>query len=173
MGGALRQGSSSSHGASRWRRCPRTRRQRLRPHPLPHRWDHCPPAGRGLDRPASHPRRRLMADTGQECRADSPRHYIGLGAGPGAGGHLISRRHWGLFPVSGCGAVPRQLFLPVWRQLFLPVHLLGLAPLLGCIGAVAGDVKLQDDGVMDHSIDGRGGGHGVGEDVFPLREDQV
>ena len=70
-------------------------------------------------------------------------------------------------------AVPRQLFLPVWRQLFLPVHLLGLAPLLGCIGAVAGDVKLQDDGVMDHSIDGRGGGHGVGEDVFPLREDQV
>ena len=69
--------------------------------------------------------------------------------------------------------VPRQLFLPVWRQLFLPVHLLGLAPLLGCIGAVAGDVKLQDDGVMDHSIDGRGGGHGVGEDVFPLREDQV
>ena len=32
--------------------------------------------------------------------------------------------------------VPRQLFLPVWRQLFLPVHLLGLTPLLGCIGAL-------------------------------------
>ena len=59
------------------------------------------------------------------------------------------------------------------RQLFLPVHLLFLAPLLGCIGAVAGDVKLQDDGVMDHPVDGRGGGHGVGEDVLPLGEDQV
>ena len=70
-------------------------------------------------------------------------------------------------------AVPRQLFLPVWRQLFLPVHLLGLAPLLGRVGPVAGDVKLQDDGVMDHPVDGRGGGHGVGEDALPLREDQV
>ena len=59
------------------------------------------------------------------------------------------------------------------RQLFLPVHLLFLAPLLGCIGAVARDVKLQDDGVMDHPVDGRGGGHGVGEDALPLREDQV
>ena len=32
----------------------------------------------------------------------------------------------------------------------MPVHLLGLALLLGCIGAVAKDVKFQDDGVMDH-----------------------
>ena len=47
-------------------------------------------------------------------------------------------------------SVPRQPYLPVWRQSVLPVHLLGLAPLLGCIGAVAGDVELQDDGVMDH-----------------------
>ena len=74
--------------------------------------------------------------------------------------------------ATGTG-VPRQLFLPVWRQLFLPVHLLFLAPLLGCIGAVARDVKLQDDGVMDHPVDGRGGGHGIGEDALPLGEDQV
>ena len=53
--------------------------------------------------------------------------------------------------------VPRQLFLPVWRQLFLPVHLLGLAPLLGRVGPVAGDVKLEDDGVMDHPVNGCGG----------------
>ena len=57
--------------------------------------------------------------------------------------------------------------------LVLPVHLLGLGPLLGSVGAVAGDVKLQDDGVMDHPVDGRGGGHGVGKDALPLREDQV
>ena len=65
MGGALRQGGSSSCGTPQWRPCPRTRRRRLRPYLLPHRWDHCPPAGRGLDRPSSHPpshpRRRLMA----------------------------------------------------------------------------------------------------------------
>ena len=54
-----------------------------------------------------------------------------------------------------------------------PVHLLGLDALLGSVGAVAGDVKLQDDGVMDHPINRRRGGHGVGEDAFPLRVDQV
>ena len=59
------------------------------------------------------------------------------------------------------------------RPLFLPVHLLGLAPLLGGISPVAGDVKLEDDGVVHHPVDGRGGGHGVGEDAFPLGEDQV
>ena len=69
--------------------------------------------------------------------------------------------------------VPRQLYLPIWRQSVLPVHLLGLAPLLGCIGPVAGDVKLQDDGVVHHPVNRRGGGHGVGKDAFPLREDQV
>ena len=27
--------------------------------------------------------------------------------------------------------------------------------------------------MVDHPVDGRGGGHGVGEDALPLREDQV
>ena len=44
--------------------------------------------------------------------------------------------------------VPRQALLPVWRQIVLPVHLLGLAPLLGSVGVVAGNVKLHDDGVV-------------------------
>ena len=35
------------------------------------------------------------------------------------------------------------------------------------------ECQLQDDGVMDHPINRRRGGHGVGEDAFPLREDQV
>ena len=71
------------------------------------------------------------------------------------------------------GRCPASTIFAGWRQSVLPVHLLGVAPLLGCVGAVAGDVKLQDDGVMDHPVDCRGGGHGVGEDAFPLREDQV
>ena len=70
-------------------------------------------------------------------------------------------------------SVPRQLYLPICRQLVLPIDLLLLAALLGRAGAVAGDVKLQDDGVMDHPVNRRGGGHGVGEDALPLREDQV
>ena len=69
--------------------------------------------------------------------------------------------------------VPRQPYLPMWRQSVFPVHLLGLAPLLGCISPVAGDVKLQDDGVVHHPVNRRGGGHGVGKDTFPLREHQV
>ena len=69
--------------------------------------------------------------------------------------------------------VPRQAFLPIWRQLVLPVHLLFLAPLLGSVGSVAGHGKLEDYGVMHHAVDGRSGGHGVGEDAFPLGEDQV
>ena len=48
--------------------------------------------------------------------------------------------------------------VPVPRQSFLPVHLLGFAPFLGCIGAVAGDVKLQDDGVVHDLVNRRGGG---------------
>ena len=78
-----------------------------------------------------------------------------------------------LYHLAGWLGVPRQLYLPIWRQSVLPVHLLGLAPLLGCIGPVAGDVKLQDDGVVHHPVNRRGGGHGVGKDAFPLREDQV
>ena len=59
------------------------------------------------------------------------------------------------------------------RRLFLPVHLLILPPLLGHSGPVAGDVEFQDDRVMDHPVYGRRGGHGIGEDVLPLGEDQV
>ena len=69
--------------------------------------------------------------------------------------------------------VPRQPYLPVWRQLVFPVHLLGLAPLLGSVGAVAGDVKLQDHGVVDHPVDGRGRGHGVGTVTLPLGDGQA
>ena len=59
------------------------------------------------------------------------------------------------------------------RRLVLPVHLLFLTSLLSRASAVAGHVKLQDDGVVDHPVNRRGGGHGVGEDALPLREDQV
>ena len=102
-----------------------------------------------------------------------------LAAGGGSGRPPLGQFPWGNSSSSSLAwlamvpHVPRQLFLPIWRQSVLPVHLLGLAPLLGRISAVAGDVKLEDDGVMDHPVDGRGGGHGVGEDVLPLREDQV
>ena len=68
---------------------------------------------------------------------------------------------------------PASTIFAGWRQSVLPVHLLGLDALLGCVGAVAGDVKLQDDGVVHDPVNRRRGGHGVGEDAFPLREDQV
>ena len=55
-----------------------------------------------------------------------------------------------------------------WRQSVLPVHLLGLDALLGSVGPVAGDVKLQDDGVVHDPVNRRGGGHGVGKDALPL-----
>ena len=67
--------------------------------------------------------------------------------------------------------VPRQPFLPIYRRLVLPVHLLGrssLAALLGCVSPVAGDVEFQDDGVVHDPVDGRSGGHGVGEYALPL-----
>ena len=41
------------------------------------------------------------------------------------------------------------------RQAFLPVHLLGLDALLGSVGPVAGDVKLQDDGVVHDPVNRR------------------
>ena len=63
---------------------------------------------------------------------------------------------------------PASTIFAGWRQSVLPVHLLGQTPLLGCVGAIAGDVKLQDDGVMDHPVNRRRGGHRVGEDALPL-----
>ena len=74
---------------------------------------------------------------------------------------------------TGCSA---STILAEKRPLVLPVHLLGrssLAALLGCVSPVAGDVKLEDDGVVDDPVNRCCGGHGVGEDAFPLREDQV
>ena len=71
------------------------------------------------------------------------------------------------------GQVSRVNYICRLRRLVLPVHPLWLAALLGRAGAVAGDVEFKDDGVMDHPVNGRGGGHGVGEDAFPLREEQV
>ena len=68
---------------------------------------------------------------------------------------------------------PASSIFAGWRQSVLPVHLLGLAPLLGSVGPVAGDVKLQDDGVVHDPVNRRGGGHGVGKDALPLGEDQV
>ena len=78
-----------------------------------------------------------------------------------------------LHPHPSVGQLSRVNYFCRLRQLVLPVHLLGLAALLGRAGAVAGHVKLQDDGVMHHPVNRRGGGHGVGEDALPLREDQV
>ena len=83
-----------------------------------------------------------------------------------AEGKLTGRR----WSISRC---PASTIFAGWRQSVLPVHLLGLAPLLGSVGPVAGDVKLQDDGVVHDPVNRRGGGHGVGKDAFPLREDQV
>ena len=68
---------------------------------------------------------------------------------------------------------PASTIFAGWRQSVLPVHPLGLDALLGSVGAVAGDVKLEDDRVMHHPVNRRGGGHGVGKDALPLREDQV
>ena len=81
-----------------------------------------------------------------------------------------------LVPMSDAGdrtTCPASTIFAGWRQSVLPVHLLGLAPLLGSVGPVAGDVKLQDDGVVHDPVNRRGGGHGVGKDALPLREDQV
>ena len=78
----------------------------------------------------------------------------------------------GASPRSRCRC-PASTIFAGWRQSVLPVHLLGLAPLLGSVGPVAGDVKLQDDGVVHDPVNRRGGGHGVGKDAFPLGEDQV
>ena len=103
---------------------------------------HHPPAGQHLRVVAV----RFAFDHGQQATASGPRPRHQLTGVTGIGPD---------HPQSGKPTVPRQLYLPV--------HLLGLAPLLGCVGAVAGDVKLQDDGVMDHPVNRRSGGHGVGD----------
>ena len=87
-----------------------------------------------------------------------------------------------LRPVPTPG-VPPQPFLPNCRRSVLPVHLLcrdgagfgrsSLAALLCGIGPVAGDVELEDDSVVHDPVNRRGSGNGVGDDAFPLREDQV
>ena len=59
------------------------------------------------------------------------------------------------------------------RRFFLPVHLREVASFLGHSGTVAGDIEFQDGGVMDHPVNRRGGGRGVGEDALPLRYDQI
>ena len=54
-------------------------------------------------------------------------------------------------------------YLCRFRRLFLPVHLLFPTPLLSHSGAVAGDVNLQDDGVVDHpAVNGGGKSDRVG-----------
>ena len=60
-----------------------------------------------------------------------------------------------------------------FRLLFLPVHLLLIAPLLSHSGSIAGDIEFQDDRVMHDGVDGRSSSHWVGEDMLPLGEDQV
>ena len=57
--------------------------------------------------------------------------------------------------------VPRQAFLPIWRQLVLPVHLLILPPLAGCACPVSGGVNLGDGRVMHDPFDGCACGHSV------------
>ena len=87
--------------------------------------------------------------------------------------HVCRKRPLQVVFLASMAGCPASTIFAGWRQSVLPVHLLGLASLLGRIGAVAGDVKLQDDGVVHDPVNRRGGGHGVGKDAFPLREDQV
>ena len=90
---------------------------------------------------------------------------------------LAGRDHRGFVYIeldfAGWARCPASTIFASWRQSVLPVHLLGLDALLGSVGPVAGDVKLQDDGVVHDPVNRRGGGHGVGKDALPLREDQV
>ena len=86
----------------------------------------------------------------------------------GAWGHPLSRTASARGPAGLASTI-----IAGGRQLFLPVQLLLLTALLGHAGAVAGHVEFQDDRVVDDPVDGRGGGHGIGEDALPLGEDQV
>ena len=119
-------------------------------------------------------------------RANAGDQMLTLVASALAGGDCIddadALRAGGTARVLGCVVkapstlgtfCPASTIFAGWRQSVLPVHLLGLDALLGSVGAVAGDVKLQDDGVVHDPVNRRGGGHGVGEDALPLGEDQV
>ena len=86
---------------------------------------------------------------------------------------LVRERLLGWTLRISSGMCPASTIFAGWRQSVLPVHLLGLDALLGSVGPVAGDVKLEDDGVVHDPVNRRGGGHGVGKDALPLREDQV
>ena len=75
------------------------------------------------------------------------------GPGPGDPGHQASSstpgepgrpRHRPSCPASS--------ILAGWRQVDLPVHPLFLTPLLGSVGAVAGDVGLQDVEVVCETV---------------------
>ena len=138
---------------------------------------------------------RLVANTGLLLPVTLAQHlglrelvdnHVDLGAAPGranpgdklmtlvasalAGGDCIDDAD---VLRTGGTACPASTIFAGWRQSVLPVHLLGLAPLLGSVGPVAGNVKLQDDGVVHDPVNRRGGDHRVGKDAFPLREDQV
>ena len=67
----------------------------------------------------------------------------------------------------------RQLLFPfLWVSSFdsgLPSpSRLGLGGSFGFLQAIARQVQLQDHTVMDQAVDGRGGGHRILEDAFPL-----
>ena len=104
------------------------------------------------------------AKTGHESPSHAVQLMIYLYAVPRALERYRNAKLRGKSPT-GC---PASTIFAGWRQSVLPVHLLGLAPLLGSVGPVAGDVKLQDDGVVHDPVNRRGGGHGVGKDAFPL-----
>ena len=120
-------------------------------------------ADRAVDRPAAPPSAETPMEpppappTSHQPRAKPEAKVNPTFAGPG-------ESTWAL-PVGSC---PASTIFAGWRQSVLPVHLLGLAPLLGSVGPVAGDVKLQDDGVVHDPVNRRGGGHGVGKDALPL-----
>ena len=118
---------------------------------------------------------QIALDQAAELMGVSTRHarrmlatYRERGAASLSHGHRGRKPANAASEVVAADGVPRQLNLPNCRQLVLPVHLLCLAPLLSGVSPVAGHVKLQDDGVVHHPVDGGGGGHGVVEDAFPL-----
>ena len=133
----------------------------------PRRWDGMPiPLAGGLPSSARAVRRRWPSSSRVVPPRDR-RSAVDRTAGSGAG---VSSKGWprlGQLELEGGAQIcagtfrglpkPQQLpespcpastIFAGWRQSVLPVHLLGLAPLLGSVGPVAGDVKLQDDGVV-------------------------